>query len=893
MKKNFTKEFFLFLSVFFIATNGFAQLTGVINVGTGQTYTTLTGSGGLFDAINTGTVTGNLTAQITSDITEPGTFALNKWVESGVGNYQIRIVPDGITERILSGSGTNMINLSNVRNLVIDGSFSGAGKFLRFANTNTAANTLAFLNDCKSDTIKNCYFEGKNTTTNKSVILIGTTNISGGTGNDSIVILNNIIKDNTAGIPNNLIRSVGTSALPNDNCIISGNEFINWSNEAMGLAAGTGDNWEILNNAFYQSSGTNITTNIYGIRTIANSGNGHFISGNSIGGSAPDRSGTSMTASPNPPPGDGSYTLIGISLSGNGSISNPVMLSNNKISNISTRSACGIYLTSVNASVDSNFVNNITVTPGAITIFKKAFGIDINSSTATITNNTIRKISSNLSELNDPTVAGINVSGTGNSYIIDHNIVDSIIGRKNSTNSNFTYSQIAVGISLSGTSSANVISNNKISNVINTSFGVAVGISVGARANVFNNQIDNVNGLFNSTPSTVGTYSILYGIDVSGSLDTLYNNIINTGSLTNSTTIIYGIRNTGGNVYYNNAVKIAAFNNESAGVGQATSFYHTNGSVLLRNNILINRRITGNISGPLTYRSVTIGNAASTGLNSDYNLLLGADSVCTMLGSTYKTFTDWKTASQGDSNSINGTVTFLSVTDLHIDGTKADAWNVYERGIAIPTVNTDIDGDNRSTVMGTHITIGADEIPIPTSTPLAIDLKTIAAKNVGNKNRIDWSTAKETKADYFELENSTDARNFKKIAIINAKGQPSVYTYWDEKAVLGMNYYRLRMTLGNGSFIYSKTVSAEVKSLSGFAISAYPNPVQNKVVLKIDGSIQNSAIITIINVAGKILQTLDVTKNEMEIDMKNFAAGIYFIKYTDEQQNQTVKITKQ
>lgn len=58
-------------------------VSGTFLVGTGQTYTTLTGTNGMFNYLNTAVIGGNISVQITSDIEEPGTFGLNKQLKRG------------------------------------------------------------------------------------------------------------------------------------------------------------------------------------------------------------------------------------------------------------------------------------------------------------------------------------------------------------------------------------------------------------------------------------------------------------------------------------------------------------------------------------------------------------------------------------------------------------------------------------------------------------------------------------------------------------------------------------------------------------------------------------------------------------------------------------------
>ncbi len=80
------------------------MLNGTVTVGTGGDYQSLTGSDGLFNAFNGNIVTGNVTAEIISDISETGAVSLGQWVEQGAGNYTLTIKPNSAVNRTLSGT---------------------------------------------------------------------------------------------------------------------------------------------------------------------------------------------------------------------------------------------------------------------------------------------------------------------------------------------------------------------------------------------------------------------------------------------------------------------------------------------------------------------------------------------------------------------------------------------------------------------------------------------------------------------------------------------------------------------------------------------------------------------------------------------------------------------
>lgn len=176
--------------------------------------------------------------------------------------------------------------------------------------------------------------------------------------------------------------------------------------------------------------------------------------------------------------------------------------------------------------------------------------------------------------------------------------------------------------------------------------------------------------------------------------------------------------------------------------------------------------------------------------------------------------------------------------------------------------------------------------------PLAIKLQDIAAANVGDRNRVDWSTATEAKGDVFELQRSADGDAFEKIADVDAKGTASSYTHWDEQPIQGMNYYRLKMIDAGGQFSYSAIVKAMVKTAGTFVVDAYPNPVTDRLTVKANGNTGNAQLI-VTDISGKLVRSQTMYGDKAEIDMSGLQSGIYFVKYADQQHTETVKINKQ
>jgi hypothetical protein len=222
--------------------------SGSINVGTGETITSLTNTGGLFERLNAGTISGNVTISITSDLTaETGTVSLNQQVEEGIGGYTITFVPSGGVQRIISGGNTNyLIRFLGADRIVFDGLNTGGNSFLIRSTGN--GRTFNFQSDASNNTIQNCTIESSAGT--GIAIESGTT-----TGNDNITVTRNIIRDrsDTTGVPGTLISNVGSSsAVANSNTIVSDNQLFNFTAGAINTS--NAENVVYSGNTIYQTA---------------------------------------------------------------------------------------------------------------------------------------------------------------------------------------------------------------------------------------------------------------------------------------------------------------------------------------------------------------------------------------------------------------------------------------------------------------------------------------------------------------------------------------------------------------------------------------------------------------------------------------------------------------
>ncbi|MCK6612282.1 MAG: T9SS type A sorting domain-containing protein [Bacteroidia bacterium] len=694
-------------------------LPTTVTVGTGGTYTTFTGTGGLFEAINNNVLGGNTTVTVISDIVEPGTFALNG---SGFGGFNLSIEGSPIQTYQISGAaaGPGLIRLSNVRGLKIDG---GPSKSLRFSNNSTSGPVFHFQNDCLRDTLINLQILGNNTTTGN--ILIGQT--TGTLGNDSLFITQCYFKDSFS-IPTTHINSSGSVGGPNSFNVITNNEFVNFSANAINVTAnGNGDKWVIQGNSSYQTASRATAISVILVQT----GNGHLIRKNSIGGAAVDRSGVPFTNT--------SSYIRGIEISGQ--TGEASLIDSNYFSNIVTTSSAGVfgvYINSGNVNVNANIFGGQANTWDTIQNgYDNGIIAVIGGTTVNITNNLIGNVRY-IKSSGDRT-AGILVSGALNGLVIRENTIRDIFhGGTGTTTTSFR----PTGIIVTGGITNSIISQNTISNINSTNTGTAAYVVSGiclsstaiANTVVSRNRISDIGTRGIGTGTSAPT---AYGIQIisQGAGNSYHNNQISMGNNTSGQTIAMGIRDESTSTlawYFNNTI----FMNGNVNGGANNSygiFRNSTSNMVLRNNLIVNQRTT---SG--TGFGFATGAASASGITtatSNYNLFVVND---TARVSEFPTGVAYGVSAYNNQLYAPGYNTnWIELTskipaqdlfvdtltgNLNINTNQPVSWYANGKGIAIPGYSGDFNaasGVRSVAIAAGPVDIGSHEFTTTALPPLA------------------------------------------------------------------------------------------------------------------------------------------------------------------------------
>ena len=524
-----------------------------------------------FDAVNAGIHTGILDLKITESVEETTSAILYHSGYNGTSSYASLNIYPTITGLSVSGNlAAPLIDLNGADNVTFDGRVDALGstKDLIIANFNTSStagtSTIRFINDASSNTVKFCKIKGSSISAS-GILFFSTTTAT--TGNDNNTIENN---DITSAYDNNrplyAIYSNGTFAKTNNNISIDNNnifDIISKSSNWTGIYLGSNTTGcSITNNSFYETNTLVPTSssNCQFINIDNASGTDFTISGNFMGGSAPNCGGAPLTRTA---AADGGFNPVRITV-GAGTASN---YQNNTIANVSwsNNGNSGAILLSINGVGEVNVgtttgnkfgnptLGGISFTTNGTTTFR---GIYVNcSGVVDIQNNVFESISTHCSN----STIGISLYGiqkptiAGTTYVINNTIGSTTVANSiNATSPSTAGLQDVVGISLSGSVTyTNEISGNTIANITNSSTSGAAqsskiqGINSAGSANaaVTNNTVRNLT-IANANTFTDLSASIA-GIAISGNGsqtvtgNTIYNLINTNTSFTGQISGIY------------------------------------------------------------------------------------------------------------------------------------------------------------------------------------------------------------------------------------------------------------------------------------------------------------------------------------------------------------------
>ncbi len=172
-----------------------------------------------------------------------------------------------------------------------------------------------------------------------------------------------------------------------------------------------------------------------------------------------------------------------------------------------------------------------------------------------------------------------------------------------------------------------------------------------------------------------------------------------------------------------------------------------------------------------------------------------------------------------------------------------------------------------------------------TSSPLPVNFSAIRAFEELNAIQVEWKVENQLNIARYEIEKSTDGRNFAKIGTqlaIGQNGSNATYKFADINPVTGNNYYRIR-SIGIGTEVkLSSIVKVNIGKGAGI-INVYPNPViDNKLNLQFTAMDKGDYILRLLSANGQLVYTTAILhpggSATQSIQLNKVQAGNYHLE---------------
>ncbi len=167
----------------------------------------------------------------------------------------------------------------------------------------------------------------------------------------------------------------------------------------------------------------------------------------------------------------------------------------------------------------------------------------------------------------------------------------------------------------------------------------------------------------------------------------------------------------------------------------------------------------------------------------------------------------------------------------------------------------------------------------------------LEAKKTGNGTLITWNVADETDVDRYEIEKSSNSRNYNTIGFVKAAARSS-YTFTDA-SVTPVSFYRIKSVDIDGRLGYSTFIS--FKNGKGvILLRAYPTPAKRDITVE-HATTTNSARIYISSEDGRLVKSIIPASGTMKtvVNLFNLKAGLYLLRFADGNgKTETIKFLK-
>ena len=230
------------------------------------------------------------------------------------------------------------------------------------------------------------------------------------------------------------------------------------------------------------------------------------------------------------------------------------------------------------------------------------------------------------------------------------------------------------------------------------------------------------------------------------------------------------------------------------------------------------------------------------------------------------------------------TVYYFSVTltDLSMNPVPITAGTPFRIEL---TLDITISGAGGEDIIVTDFAMQSDAILLP------VNFKSITAKKLGKDVQVAWEVGDENNVDHYDIERSTNGRDFVKVGQVVATNSPA-YNYVDNHPASGISFYRIKNVDIDGKSKYSMIVRLNLNAI--IALQAYPQPALGSITVEHGNAVNGN--LHLFTVGGQMVKTIKVSpdRNQTPVDISSLNKGLYMLRFDNGQGSiETIKIVKQ
>jgi Secretion system C-terminal sorting domain len=209
-------------------------------------------------------------------------------------------------------------------------------------------------------------------------------------------------------------------------------------------------------------------------------------------------------------------------------------------------------------------------------------------------------------------------------------------------------------------------------------------------------------------------------------------------------------------------------------------------------------------------------------------------------------------------------------------------------------------GGKSNTGVATSAAGGGGRVIVTVNTVLSIKINYFNASKGNGVNTLNWLASCTSTQAIFEIERSSDGRNFTSINTITATqercAQP--FTFADNANLTGPVYYRIKSIDIDGGAKYSATIKLGDLPKNRQLTAVLPNPVSDRAQLNISASKKDRVELSVFSIEGKMVQRniidLQAGTSIINLDVVNLQKGVYTVRgvFSDGQTG-SIKFVKQ